>query len=258
MDEMEKLELIDRYLRNELSGTEKTTFEQKVGKNADFKQELEDMQISQEMIRSYAMREEIKSIRKAMLQENKSNTSTSSPSFKFYAVRIAASILLVVVALAAFQYASLSGDSLYAEKAMIYPTETTRSGQEDTDISAEELAISYYRLDDFQRYIEHYEQLTSPSIKATFLAGNAYLQLSDNEKAISAFNIVLEQNDPNTLMQFQEDAEYFLALAMIKNGDYEQAYALMETIANNPDHRYHDMVDTFYLWKLKIMQWKAS
>lgn len=258
MDEMEKLEMIDRYLRNELSGPEKRTFEQKAEKHPDFRQEVEDMKISQEVIRSYAMREEIRSIRKAMLQEDKSSTSTSSQSFKFYALRIAASILLLIVALAAFQYASLSGDRLYTEKAMIYPTETTRSGQEDNEITKEEQTFTYYQQEDYQQYVENYEQLLSPSTKAIFLAGNAYLQLSNTEKAITAFNTVLEKNAQSTEKQFQEDAEYLLALALVKNGDYAQAHSMMETIANNPNHRYHDMVNTYYLWKLRMMQWKAS
>ena len=255
MDEMKKIDLIDRYLRNELSGTEKATFEQKVADYPDFRQEVEDMRISQEVIRSYAMREEIKSIRKAMLEENQSNTSTAAQPFRFYAVRIAASVLLLIVALAAFQYASLSGDKLYAEKSLVYQTETSRGAQAEGE---EAQAFTYYQQEDYQRYLENYEQWTSPSTKATFLAGNAYLQSADTRKAIAAFQAVLEKNARSDQKQFQDDAEYYLSLALVKNEDYAQALSILESIADNPAHKYHNMADTYYLWKLRMMQWKAS
>lgn len=260
MDEMEKLEQIDRYLRDELSGSEKVTFEQRLEKSPEFRQEVEDMKISQEVIRSYALREEIKSIRKAMLDENESEPRISkpAPSFRFYAVSIAASFLLLVMALGVFQVSSISGDGLYAEKAMMYQTETSRSGDESTAISAEQQAYDYYDQGNYQQYIESYEVLPSASQKAMFLAGNAYLELGNSEKAITAFRDVMEKNAQTSEKQFQEDAEYYLSLALVKNGDYEQARSLMEAIAGDSTHKYHEMISSYYLWKLKVMQWKAS
>jgi tetratricopeptide (TPR) repeat protein len=255
MDEMEKIELIDRYLRKELSGNEKETFEKRVDTKPDFRQEVEDMKISREVIRSYAIREEIKAIRQAMLQKSKKSTPVSSQSFKVYAFRIAASILLLMVAMAGYQYASLSGDRLYAEKAITYHTETTRGEQAQHE---EAEAVSYYQQGNYAQYIASYEQWSSPTLKATFLAGNAYLQLSEVEKATAAFREILEKNAQGNEKHFQDEAEYYLAMALVKKGDYTQAYTMLETIVHNPNHKYHEMVNTYYLWKLKMMVWKAS
>ncbi len=258
MDEMEKIELIDRYLRNELGENEKNTFDQKVVDTPGFKQDVEDMKISQEVIRNYAMREEIKSIRKSMLEESNATTTPVSRSFGFYASRIAASILLLILVLGTYQYASLTGDDLYAEKAMVYHPETYRSGQNDTESNLEEKAISLYQQENYHQYTENYKQLSSPSLKATFLAGNAFLQQSENTEAITAFQQILEANKNQSVKQFQEDAEYYLALAQVKNGNYSQAHQLMKSIADNQAHKYHEMINTYYLWKLKMMEWKDA
>ena len=75
---------------------------------------------------------------------------------------------------------------------------------------------------------------------------------------MAAFREVLEKNAQSSVKYFQEDAEYYLAIALIKSGEYAQAREMLETISGNANHKYHEMVNSYYLWKLKMMEWKAS
>ena len=135
--------------------------------NPTFEKEFEDMKISQEVIKSYGLREEIKAIRREMLAEDKKNKPVPAPrpssSFNVYIFRVAASLLLLIVAMAAFQFATLSGEKLYSEKAITYYTETTRGEQEQ---NTETQAVNDYQLENYAQYIASYEKWTAPSVKA--------------------------------------------------------------------------------------------
>ncbi len=249
--EIERADLIDRYLTKGLSAQEKTTFEQMLQNNPSFKQDVENMEISREIIFNYGLREDIKRVRNEMSHESKpASVHTERKLFPLYAMRVAASLLLLIAAFFWFEYATLSGEKLYNEKASMYQASAYRG--EPTD--RQEIK-NYYLNGDFVNYINAYQAAENPSVEDIFLAGNAYLHLNQTAKAIESFEKVLEIDEALKVPLFKDDAEYYLALAEVKQGNYEAAIHWFEGIENNDSHQYSDKVNTTYLWKLKFLDW---
>ncbi len=174
-----------------------------------------------------------------------------SPFFS-YAGRIAAGLALLLVGFLGFQYATLSGDDLYAERASVYQVAASRSSETPTD-SPEEQLEKLYRAQRFPEASAAYEQLSNPSMLAMFLAGNAYLQENNTDQAIAAFSEIVRINGSQGINRFEEDAQYYLALSYLKAEQPAGALPLLEKINDNPRHSYHALVGDYYLWKVKFL-----
>ena len=267
LSDQERAEHIDRYLNGHLNAEETQAFEAALNTDTTLRQELESISMVRAAAQDYGLREEIKSIRQAMQSEASvksisrapaevsSPPTRSSPQFgriSAYVGRVAAGLAILLVGFLAFQYATLSPQDLYAEKAMPYQVAASRSAEE-TDASLEDLLERQYR---FQRYDEvttTYEQIEGPSMMAMFLAGNAYLQEEKTTLAIEAFRQIVAINGSQGINRFEEDAQYYLALSYLKADRVEEALPLLEKINANPEHSYHSTVNDYYLWRVKFL-----
>ncbi|MBD0333059.1 MAG: tetratricopeptide repeat protein, partial [Chitinophagaceae bacterium] len=83
------------------------------------------------------------------------------------------------------------------------------------------------------------------------LIGISYLQLNNLSSAISVLApITVRENN------FKQDAEYYLALAYLKNEDYDKALDLMQAIKSNPQHVYHQKFSDKFIRKVRMLKWK--
>lgn len=256
--EIERANLIDRYLNGQLTEEEMSRFKKQSEEDAALKAELENYEISREAIRNYGLRNELKSIRRTMLQEEVTNEDIAKPEAKTipmwkYGLRVAATILLILASFLAVQVATLSGENLYEDKAFPYELTTSRNGNEVIDSQNQAIQQSYAS-GNYQESIRQYESLSDPSITTTFIAGNAYLQLDQPEKAITAFQEVLNINEQQDIDLFKDDAEYYLALSHLRAGNYDQALAKFQEIKSS-DSNYKQYVGNYFLTKLKILNW---
>lgn len=253
---------IDRYLAGQLNTEEGRALEAEMGQNDALQQAYEDARITQALAQDYGLREEIKSIRRAM-QANP-NSSVSSPtstitsepvkarSLRAYLSRVAAGVAILLVGFAVFQYVTLSPESLYTEQAVAYQLSVNRA-PETTDSSAEEQLTQAYRVSDFDAVVTRYKQLVNPSVTATFLAGQAYLQTDQPQSAIEAFREVVATDSNRGINRFEEDAEYYLALSYLRASQVDQALPLLEAIHSKSEHSYHASVTGYYLWKVRLL-----
>ncbi len=253
----ERSELVDRYLLGRLNDTEMRHFKKKLKDDEALRKELENAEISVEAIKNFGLRNELKSIRKAMLEEETLQDTTPAPqgrvvSIRQYATRIAATILLVLVGFLAIQVATLSREDLYTDKAFPYEVTTGRN-VEETDAQNQAIQQSYAD-EDFEAAVRQYESLSDPPITATFIAGNAYLHLRQSEEAIRAFQKVLDLNQAQSKDLYLEDATYNLALSYLQAGQYEDALARFQAIRSS-DSVYSQYVDNYFLLKLRMLNW---
>lgn len=277
LSDIQRAEHIDRYLDGSLSAEEAQALEAALEQDAELRQEYEDIEMARTLVRDYALRDEIKSIRNAMRHEATNeathrpfaSTSTvkipSSDAMKrdnvrplhrrvsAYAGRIAAGVAILLVGLVGYQYATLSPNDLYAEKAMTYQIAASRSAEE-TEASPEELLERQYQTQRFDEVIDAYEQMSDPSLMAMFLAGNAYLQEGNTNQAIDAFQEIVIINGSQGINRFEEDAQYYLALSYLKGDRLADALPLLEKINADPEHSYHALVSNYYLWRVKFLQ----
>jgi tetratricopeptide (TPR) repeat protein len=76
-----------------------------------------------------------------------------------------------------------------------------------------------------------------------FLCGAAALEIRNLSKAIKCFNEVLDASRQTGEPFLKDEAEYYLSLSYIRNQDYDEALALLNTIENDPAHKYSEKVD---------------
>ena len=282
--DLQRAEHIDRYLDGSLSAEGARAFEAALERDQALWQAYEDIRMSRTLVQQYALRNEIKSIREAMRHQSArevmiepmtgtvatvdtapvdaaarpSDPVNTAPKVRplfrqvlAYAGRIAAGVAILLIGFLGFQYATLSSDDLYAEKAMVYQVAASRSGQEP-DASPEGRIEQQYRAQRFNEVMATYEQMNDPSLMATFLAGNAYLQEGKTNQAIVAFKEIAT-NGSQSINRFEEDAQYYLALSYLKTDRIADALPLLQEINTDPQHSYHSFVDDYYLWKVKFL-----
>jgi tetratricopeptide (TPR) repeat protein len=272
--DFERAQQIDRYLAGRLSTEETQQVEAAVQQDPAWQQAYEDAKLSRAVTQEYALRDEIRSIRASMQKESLAEAATEpetdtptdpaerssdSPAadtkvrsiFPAYLGRIAAGLALLLIGFLGFQYATLSGDSLYAERATVYQMAASRSS-EATDDTPEERLERHYRAQRYAEATAAYEQMTDPSLTATFLAGNAYLQQDKTDQAIAAFHEIVRINGSQGVNRFEEDAQYYLAMSYLKADLPQKAIPLLEEINDAPQHSYRALVSDYYLWKVKF------
>ncbi len=267
MDDISQTERVERYIADRLTPAERQAFETDLAQDPGLRQHYEEAQLVQMAAQQYALREEVRSIRQAMLteiqpsapvvniQEHATENQPNHRTNPFnYAGRIAAGIALLLVGFLGFQYATLSGEALFNERAVVYSLTANRSAETPERLPEEQLK-QQYRSAHFAEVVDTYERLSAPSLEATFLAGNAYLQQSQGESAAQAFQKVTSASSSQEINRFEEDAQYYLALSYLQTGEVDQALPILEAIRDNPQHSYHKSVSSYYLWRVRFLSY---
>lgn len=170
--------------------------------------------------------------------------------FTRYSAAVIGGLTLLFLCFEGYNFYQLSPGSLFAEKYSVY--ELTRITDEASQRSAIEKA---YREKNFPEVI----RLNAISVLHTmdiFLTGLAYLETGDDARAISSFQVVLADTENNKPSALKESTEYYLALAFLKNRDYDQAIELMNSIHDNPSHVYKDKFSMKFIRKVKRLKWR--
>jgi predicted negative regulator of RcsB-dependent stress response len=84
----------------------------------------------------------------------------------------------------------------------------------------------------------------------------SFLETNDLSRAISNFQVVIADVKDDKNYALKDAAEYYLALAYLKNNDYDQAIELMNTIHNNSSHLYTKKFTLKYVRKVKRLKWR--
>jgi predicted negative regulator of RcsB-dependent stress response len=248
-------EQLMRYVDGEMSDTEKAEFEKRLVSDRSLQESVENLLLSKEAVRSYGIKEKVAGIHQQMMKELKTETPVKSiSSFRRiirYSVGVAASILLIFIGIEGYNFYNLSSDRLFTENYTSYDLITTRDGEDINETKIEKA----YRNKDYNQVIK----LNGNSIltqKDIFLTGMAYLETGDAARAASSFQVALidMKEDENSVLK--DAAEYYLALAYLKNRDYDQAIDMMNAIHNNPSHLYKDKFSGKYINRVKWLKWR--
>ena len=164
-----------------------------------------------------------------------------------YCITAIASLLLIFVCIEIYTFYRLSSDRLFQEN--YTPYELT--GYENDRAGIEKA----YREKDFVEVIK-INKASALSIKSIFLTGMSYLETNDLSKAISNFQVVIADIRDDKTATLKDTAEYYLAMAHLKNNDYDQAIELMNSISNNSTHPYNDRFNPKYIKKVKRLKWR--
>ena len=240
-------ELLTRYLDGEIQGEELEQFKNNIRDNKNLQEELASLKVSVESIKSYGLYKEVGKLHSEMMKELQyvlTPISNGKTSFIKNTLRIAASIIIISGCLFLYQYFSTSSQSLFQNNFQAYTLSENRSIENKTAIEQE------YKMKNYSRVIQLFEEIPVKSIKDFFIAGNAYLEQSNAPGAISCFKSIQEMNNSQGTHIYEDDAEYFLAMSYLQNNEPAKAIPLFSKIASDKSHLYHAKVNWCFLEKL--------
>lgn len=241
-------EKLMQYLDGELPAADKVQLEQQLASDAALREELENLQLAREAVRSYGLKSRVAGIHAAMMEEMQPPVRRLSDNRRIFrfSMAVAASVLVVVLAARLLINSPLSGEKIYNEHFYSYELSTTR-GESNSSLVEEA-----YRSRDFNRVISLAD--TAHDVKSRFLAGMAQLETSHPEKAIAHFRAVLQWDEANSSTDYMDASEFYMALAFIAGKQYTFAAGLLEKIRNNPYHTYHERVTEKWIEDVKKLK----
>lgn len=244
-------EVLVQYLDGELQGADKAKLEEILSSNAQLQEQLEDLQATREAVRVYGMQQQVSAIHQQMMEEMAPPVRSISPVRRIlrYSVAAAASIVLIAGIFFAYTFYNLSANRIFNNNYKNFELNDLRgSGTAQTEIE------TAYRANDYKKVTQL--AAGSTEAEAQFLAGNAWVQMDNFPKAIEAFNKVIALEQPGSKTTWKDQAEYDLALAYIRNRDYDQSLELLHKIQNDPAHLYHDQVSNALIRQVKLLKWR--
>ena len=232
--------LLLRYLDGEMEQDEKLDLEKRLSADDRLRQRLLELRLAIEAVRQFGTIEKVKSIHSEMLNEIGKSPAAKSPVRKMvrYSMAVAASILVLFFAFRFFQ-SGAGADELYNKAYVEYSVSASRSQQQLNNIPA-----AYSR-----REYEKLLSLAPQNTEDSLLTGLALLQMDRMHVAAGWLEQVARTSSP-----YQQDAEFYLALARIKSGQYGEALKLVKKINNDPAHVYKDQFNAAYIRQLQKLK----
>jgi tetratricopeptide (TPR) repeat protein len=241
-------EKLVQYLDGELSGIDKDDLEKQLAEDKNLQNELENLQLAREAVRSYGLKQHVAAIHNQMMNEVQTPVRNISKTRRIvrYSIAIAASVVIVFLASTIFRSNSLSSDKLFAENYHGYDLNISRDGAAGSAIENAYNARNYKQVTALTD--------TSTAIKNIFLSAMSYLELKDDNKAIEKYKIVIARNESAGTNMLKDEAEYFLSLTYLRNKDYDHALELMNKIYNDPGHTYHEKITGDLMHKVEKLK----
>lgn len=168
-----------------------------------------------------------------------------------YTVAVAASIVLIFVCIVAYNFYRLSAARLFAENYTTYELTTSPEGNDSVESKIEKA----YREKNYAEVIK-LNANSVLSVKDIFLTAISFLETDDPSRAISNFQVVIADVKDDKDSVLKDATEYYLALAYLKNNDYDQAIELMNTIHDNSSHLYTKKFSLKYIRRVKRLKWR--
>ncbi len=232
---MENTELIERYFEGQLSSAERQAFEERVAHEESFSEEVTLQRNIRESLRAVGRARMLSQLEMVESRMSEYHPPTQVIRFdertrqRFYWAAAAAILLLIPVYL--LLKANSSEDKLFARYFTPYENVATQSSQDPLN-----QALEQYRSKNYAKalgILENLEDQGETSDSTLFYKGNVELQLSHPREAIAALERVPEAST------FYDEAQWYLALAFLKDNDAGEAYKIVSSIAQKPEHPYY-------------------
>ncbi len=247
-------ELLMRYLDGEMDIAEKKAFEEQLAADKTLQEEVDRLQEAKVTVRSYGLKKEIEQVHASMMKEFKHvapvRKMSSFQKVVRYSVAIAACAALVFISIEGYKFYKLSPNDLYTENHIAYTPDNPRG----TEPKENEIETAYRekRYADVTKIVFH----RSLTPRESFLRGLSYLETGDLSRAITSFQSVLSDSMKTIDVFTKDGTEYYLALAYLKNRDYDESIELMNKIHDDPRHTYNERFSSKYIRRVKMLKWR--
>lgn len=241
-------ELLIAYIDGEIDAVSLSVVENRLSAESSLKAKLNSLLLAKEAVQQYGLKLQVGAIHKQMMKEQvQAPVRNLPPTRKMYRIvaAIAAAVLLFVAGYWFMQGQPENADKVFVANYMSYELPITRSESTETDVE------KAYRNKDFRLVLNTVEKNKLSSPVVNFLTGMASMELGKIDNAITYFNKVIENNKSASSVYYNDESQYYLALAYIKNGNYEMAWKLLDIIRSDKQHIYNYKVTDKLLAQLK-------
>ena len=237
-------EILMKYLDGEMDQTEKHLFEDRLQNDAELKEKLQSLQVAIASVQQYGTAEKVRSIHSEMMHElasvQKEGRIVPMRNVIRYTLAIAASIVIILIGVNIFT-AQPSSQKLYNEGFVDYDASGVRGNNLQTALA------NFYQNRNYKAVTEKAGSLNL-SQTDSLLVGISYLKTDKTAEAINWLNAISVYNPA------KQDAEFYLALAYLRNKNYDEAVRRMEQIHADPNHVYHNQFSEDYINKVKKLK----
>ena len=237
-----------QYLDGILPDDEREGLEKQLATDKNLQEELENLRLAREAVRSYGLKKQVAGIHEQMIKEMKTPVKQIINNRRIirFSIAIAASVLVIFLASRLITTGTISPDKLFADNYHSYELSTVRGTEKETAVE------KAYRAKDYNRVIALTD--TSAAVKNLFLSAMSYLEIKNSSEAIQKFKKVLQADERSGSAVFMDEAEYYMAMSFILNEEYDFAGALLQKIKDNPNHLYHEKITDKLIQNLKKLK----
>ena len=242
-----------RYLDNEMNGEERAAFEQKLEADKELFSDAENLNLARRAVQLYGTVRQVSQIH----AEEVSAIRNTAPVIKMnpyrkilrYSIAAAASVVLIFFGAQYFNRPKPSADRLFAESYTRFEPTAMRGAAADTS-AIEKAYLSHHDAD----VIGLFRSAGVPETEEMLMAGISCLETNRAPEAITILNSLVEKNTYTNLTAFNDEANYYLALALLKNKNYSEAAALMEKINADTTNPYSNKFPGSFTERVKKLQ----
>lgn len=208
------------------------------------------------LIQQQGIINQVKSVEQAFLEKHTESTgklvsmpnNTGRRLVRIF-VAVAAMFLVTITAIVLFWYTGNTSDRLFRQHYQTYEVNVERSG-----IATTSPIVSQYQQKNYNEVIAQHEKAVASITKEKMVVASAYMELSRYDEAINIFRDIIAQNVTTGNRLYHDEAEYYLALAYMKNKQYDNAYQLFDKINTDKEHTFNGDVDWWFLTRVKWLK----
>lgn len=241
MTNLKTIELIDRYLKNDLSKTELEEFRKILKKNPELQKEIQlhaevNKALQEKDIIKFRLElEKLHEKQRKNYHRSKIITMFKQRQYAITAIAASVAVVLVVGGLLLFNSSEQQNSDNYFTS-FYEPEEAVtivRSGGNSDNMTLKN-AMMEYQGRNYESAIELFSQKPENNL-AKFYMGLSYLESGNTDKAIELFKSIINHQEN----LFVEQAQWYLGLSYLKVEKTDEAKKVFNTIINS-DNIYKD------------------
>lgn len=220
------MELIERYLNDELSAEERKQTEQRMSADPEFKRRLEVFREYQQIYSqdSQDFRDVLQEVGQAYRQKHK-------PRKNYWLIAASVSVLaLMATAYFLFLSPAAQPDDLYAQHFSLPPDNLTIRGDDNQQLLNEAMAL--YNDQQFAQALQHFEAWEAQhadSIPVIFYSAISHMAMGEMQPAIEKLQLIMLDRTANNA--YTAASRWYLALAYLQDGEKIKAEDLLKDLA---------------------------
>jgi predicted Zn-dependent protease len=220
------MELIERYLNDELSAEERKQAEQRMSFDPEFKRKLEVFREFQQM---YS--EESQSFRTLLKEVDEEYQQDRKPKNSYWLIAASVSLIgLLAAAYFLFLSPAPQPEELYAQNFSLPADNLTVRGDEDQQLLNEAMVLySDRQFDEALQRFDAWEAQHTDSIPVMFYSAISQMALGEMKPAITQLRAITLDRSANA--SYSAASHWYLALAYLKAKQVSEARSLLQDLA---------------------------